>query len=55
MKRKLILAAASLLFVSVATNAAVIDFDDNSLAPDSFFNPQANTPWTSGGATFNHG
>ena len=43
------------LITSTALQAAVIDFDDNYLASNSFFDPQANTTWTSGGATFNHG
>jgi hypothetical protein len=43
------------LAASTAAQAAVIDFDDNYLAPDSFFDPQANTSWTSGDASFSHG
>jgi len=50
-----LLLATGLLSFSVVGQAAVIDFDDNVLAPDSFFDPQANTTWSSGGLTFEHG
>ncbi|MEE4185811.1 MAG: DUF4465 domain-containing protein [Gammaproteobacteria bacterium] len=42
----------ALLAAAGATPAAVIDFDDNLLAPNSFFEPRANVTWTSGGASF---
>ncbi|TDJ44461.1 MAG: VPLPA-CTERM sorting domain-containing protein [Gammaproteobacteria bacterium] len=50
-----LLAAAILLLAGTATQAAVIDFDDNYLAPDSYYDPQAAVTWSSGGADFNHG
>lgn len=50
----LFLATGMLLF-SIVGHAAIIDFDDNVLTPDSFFDPQANTTWSSGGLTFDHG
>jgi hypothetical protein len=34
--------------------AAVITFDDLSLAPDTYFRPALTTTFTSGGATFHH-
>ncbi len=34
--------------------AAVIDFEDLSLAPESFFDPDITTTWMSGDATFDH-
>lgn len=52
MKRTLIFMAT--LSLGAAAQAAVIDFDDNILAPDSFFDPQEDTVWTSGGASFEH-
>jgi hypothetical protein len=48
-------AAAGLIILSFSARAAVIDFDDNALAPDTYFDPQANTNWSSGVANFNHG
>jgi hypothetical protein len=50
-----LLAAATLLLAGTATQAAVIDFDDNDLAPDSYYDPQQAETWSSGGADFNHG
>ena len=50
-----IYAGAVLFIAAVTAQAAVIDFDDNALAPDSYFDPQADTVWSSGGADFNHG
>lgn len=44
-----------LLLVSPAAQSAVINFDDNVLAPDTYFDPQANVTWSSGDATFTHG
>ncbi len=38
-----------------SVQATVASFDDLSLAPDSFFDPQIDTAFVSGGATFNHG
>jgi hypothetical protein len=57
MKRKAgrFLVAATLLLAGAAAQAAVIDFDDNYLAPDSYYDPQAAVTWSSGGADFNHG
>ena len=52
--RKIML-GASLCLAMLGAQAAVIDFDDNALAPDSFFDPQAATDWASGSATFNQG
>jgi len=52
MNKTLVTTAAVLL--GATAQAAVIDFDDNALAPDSFFDPQANISWTSGGAAFEH-
>jgi hypothetical protein len=50
-----LLATAALLLTGVSAQAAVIDFDDNALAANSFFDPQAATSWSSGSANFNHG
>jgi hypothetical protein len=47
--------AAVLLAAAISTQAAVIDFDDNALASNSFYDPQAAVTWESGGASFNHG
>ncbi|MGI9289670.1 MAG: DUF4465 domain-containing protein [Gammaproteobacteria bacterium] len=56
MKRKFtIILALGLALAGMTAQAAVIDFDDNVLGADSFFDPQANTTWASGGYTFNHG
>lgn len=54
MFRKLIALTALALTASFA-NAASINFDDNYLAPDSYYDPQAATSWSSGGASFTHG
>jgi len=51
---KRIFAGAVLLAASVGAQAAVITFDDNALAPNTFYNPGAATTWTSGGANFDH-
>ncbi len=48
------LTTAALLAASAA-QAAVVTFDDLALAPESFFDPQIDTTFTSGGATFTHG
>ena len=52
MKKILILAA--LVVASASAQAVVIDFDDNVLAANTFYDPQANTVWSSGGADFEH-
>jgi len=39
----------------LTAQAAIIDFDDNVLAADSYYAPNANVVWNSGGASFNHG
>jgi len=48
------LLALALLAAGGTAPAAVIDFDDNLLALNSFFAPRANVTWTSGGAEFAH-
>lgn len=48
------LAVATIALTASVAQAAVIDFDDNALAPDSFYDPAANTVWTSGNASFEH-
>jgi len=48
------LLATSVLLLSASAQAATIDFDDNALVSDTFFNPEANTTWSSGGASFEH-
>jgi len=53
MKKRQLLAAAALC-CTFASHAATIDFEDNPLAADSFFNPQSATTFNSGGATFTH-
>ncbi len=50
-----ILASVGLCMAMTAVQAGVIDFDDNALAADSYYDPQAATVWSSGDATFNHG
>jgi hypothetical protein len=50
-----LLLAGVLLTAAATAQAAIIDFDDNVLAPDSYFDPQANVTWESGDANFNHG
>lgn len=47
--------AGALLLVAMSTQAAVIDFDDNTLAADSYYDPQQAEVWQSGGGSFNHG
>ena len=42
------------LINSVQAQAAVITFDDNALATDTFFAPSAQTIFTSGGVSFDH-
>ncbi len=56
MKRtiKYIIAAIAVLTAS-STYATVATFDDLLLAPDSFFDPQIDTTFTSADATFSHG
>jgi hypothetical protein len=56
LKRKAggILAVATLLLAGASAQAATIDFEDNSLAPDSYYDPQAAVTWSSGGAELNH-
>lgn len=44
----------ALLFGAVHSQAAMITFDENLLAPDTFFDPQANTSFISGGTSFEH-
>jgi hypothetical protein len=48
-------ASGILLVGSVAQAASIIDFDDNALANDSFYDPQQAEMWSSGNADFNHG
>ena len=43
-----------MVLVAINCNANLVTFDDLSLAPDSFFNPQSNTSFSSGGLTFSH-
>lgn len=49
-----LLTTATIAGLSVSVNAATVTFDDNALAPNSFFSPNANTTFTSGGVTFDH-
>jgi len=49
--RKAMVSAAVMLF-AVSTQAAVIDFEDNTLAPDTAYNPGATTTWSDNGADF---
>lgn len=44
--------ALGIILVSPALSAAVITFDDLTLAPDSYFRTGSSTTFTSGGATF---
>ncbi len=56
--KKIILGIVMLIGASAAAQAAVIDFDDNVLAPDSYFDPpdpQSITVWSSGGVNFDYG
>ena len=53
MKTKLALATTS-LGLTASLNAAVVTFDDNPLAADSYFDPQASTTFSSGGVSFQH-
>lgn len=50
---KPLLASATLL-TAVHSHAALVTFDENPLAIDSFFNPQAATSFTSGSVSFDH-
>jgi hypothetical protein len=50
-----ILAATTILLAGASAQASIIDFDDNALLPDSYYDPQAAVTWTSGAADFNHG
>ncbi len=54
--KKIALAAAvlSATFASVQSQAAIITFDDNALAADTFFAPGGNTSFISGGTSFDH-
>jgi hypothetical protein len=54
--KKIALAAAvlSASFASVQSQAAIITFDDNALAADTFFAPEGNTSFISGGTSFDH-
>lgn len=54
--KKIALAAAvlSASFASVQSQAALITFDDNALAADTFFAPEGNTSFISGGTSFDH-
>mgnify|MGYP002634178900 CR=1 FL=1 len=54
MKMILMTIAASMT-VMLSAQAAVIDFDDKVLAPDSAFNANATVSWNSGGADFLYG
>lgn len=40
--------------LAIHCSAALVTFDDNPLSPDSFFDPQSNTSFTSGGVSFGH-
>jgi hypothetical protein len=50
------LLGAGFLMLSLGVQAAVVDFDDPALAlaPDSYYDPQAATVWSSGDANFEH-
>ncbi len=48
------LTAAALLTAASSTQALVVDFDDNTLAADTFFNPAAAASFTSQGVNFDH-
>ncbi len=48
------LATAALALGSVSAQAAVADFDNLSLAPNSHYYPGASTPFATGGVSFNH-
>ena len=54
--KKIALAAAMLSasFASVQSQAVIITFDDNTLAADTFFAPEGNTSFISGGTSFDH-
>jgi len=49
-----LLTAAALFAVSISAQSAIATFDDLTLAPESFFAPQAATTFTSGDASFVH-
>lgn len=51
---KKIFIGAALVVASVSAQAVVIDFDDNVLAANTFYDPQANTVWSSGDTDFEH-
>jgi hypothetical protein len=53
--KKIILGIVILIGANVAAQAAIIDFDDNVLEPDSYFDPLSDTVWSSGGVDFDHG
>ena len=50
--KKIALAAA--LVASAQAQAALITFDDNALASDTFFAPQDSASFISGGTSFDH-
>ncbi len=52
--KQLVLSTSATLLCAASVSAKVITFDDNALSPDSFFNPQANTSFTSAGVNFDH-
>jgi len=52
--RKTVTGFFALALLSVSAQAAVITFDDNALAADSYYDPMAATNWTSGGGQFVH-
>jgi hypothetical protein len=49
-----ILSTGLMLLWGASAGAAVINFDDNVLGADAFFDPQADVTWSSGGADFDH-
>lgn len=56
-KRPLInsaIAGVTFAVLAASANAVTVTFDDNVLAPDTFFDPQANATFTDGGITFDH-
>lgn len=53
--KKLMIGMAASMVLAVSAQAAVIDFEDNTLAPDTAFNTNATTTWSSGGADFLYG
>ena len=49
-----LLTSVALLSLATSTQALVVDFDDNPLAPDTFFNPGAAASFNSQGVSFDH-